>query len=743
MTRRRKKNIIRQNANRSVPCLPSWSGLETIVHSPVSVLFEAHDFFIGCEQFTSSPLVSTMRAFCILLVLLLRYVAGFLYLPAARQYARLTVATSRLSFSVLSSTATPEASASGSVEESIPPPSSSSASAAPTELKRKAEPITSSTLPAAPSKQGVDFQAYGNGYRTVFSELPFAECKASVGEIPTDLKGSYFRSGPAMFSAGSISPPKTSIIQPRDGPPIPDGQNPSRMVKHPFEADGGVLGVTFPGDGTATARFRYVRTTAFTNERRKGQRLYRGMDSTRELGYKTVGAGMGNDLHTPLFRHHLQPGLNKNRKNTSNTRAMYWGKRLLSMWEGGQPYKLDGLALSTEGRSQLGGILAEQDPFGSKVVIDPVKERALVYGVNQDAKKSQLTVYEFNSRFRLVDEGNEREKGKVVMDLPGLALISDMAVTENYSLFVQPPVSTGMQFMLVREPGKVLTVEKAPATLHLVPRVGNNDRSPKSIQIPFDGVVEAELQFCNAYEEGDKIIFDAIRSDGSSSSQSTTSSSSEWPWVSSRDEYVEKSSKKSLWRYEVDASAGTVSKEKLSDIQCYFGGVQPNHSTKKHHHIFVAVGGLDDEIAPPQGIARFDCNSREMASWMPSAHEFCGEPMFAPKVNPLSDGDGYVLTVLFNGKTNESDIVVLDATDIAAGPVCRIPLGIGVPHGLYGCFTDAEEATWTFEEIQRRAKLADKMESRGNRWNEVKSDFSGLGLRFDDMEEYFGDSFLS
>jgi hypothetical protein len=27
------------------------------------------------------------------------------------------------------------------------------------------------------------------------------------------------------------------------------------------------------------------------------------------------------------------------------------------------------------------------------------------------------------------------------------------------------------------------------------------------------------------------------------------------------------------------------------------------------------------------------------------------------------------------------------------------------------------------------------------RVNEVKSDFSGLGLRFDDMEEYFGDFF--
>jgi hypothetical protein len=31
------------------------------------------------------------------------------------------------------------------------------------------------------------------------------------------------------------------------------------------------------------------------------------------------------------------------------------------------------------------------------------------------------------------------------------------------------------------------------------------------------------------------------------------------------------------------------------------------------------------------------------------------------------------------------------------------------------------------------------MESRGDMWNEVKSDFSGLGLRLDYFEVYFGD----
>lgn len=82
------------------------------------------------------------------------------------------------------------------------------------------ESSSSSSAPK-PTWTEVDFKAYGNGYKTVFSEIPYAESQPSSGSIPTDLKGSYFRTGPAMFSAGSIAPPKTSIIQPRDGAPVP------------------------------------------------------------------------------------------------------------------------------------------------------------------------------------------------------------------------------------------------------------------------------------------------------------------------------------------------------------------------------------------------------------------------------------------------------------------------------------------------------------------------------------------
>jgi len=580
-----------------------------------------------------------------------------------------------------------------------------------------------------------DMDAFANGYKTVFDEQLCKVCSPTEGAVPDDLVGTYFRCGPAMFSAGSIVPPKTSILQPKQ-PPVPDGKDMDRMVKHPFEGDGAVLAVTFPGDGTATSRFRFVRTTAFTNERKAGKKLYKGMDSTREMG-SSVGNGQGNDLNLPMFRHHLQPGLNKKRKNTSNTRTIYWGKRLLTLWEGGLPYKLDALSLDTEGRSQLGGVLKEQDPLGGKAVYDSNKNRMLLFQNIQEAGSADLTVMEFNSKFRPVTEGG----GKSTATLKGFAALSDFGVTENYAVFIQPPVTAkGMQFLVSKEPGKTLDVESGAASLHLLPRPGSGKGELRTFSIPMDADSDAEVHFCNAYENGDNIVIDAIRSNSKNVSGNKAAS---WPWASSLDDYSRSTCKRSLWRYTVNVKTGAISKEMLTDTQSYFGVVNPSVSAQKHRFIYTAIGSMDSDVAPPQGIAKFDCETKSTDVWMPQEFEFCGEPMYADRKmeegQVAGEDDGYILSVLFNGKTEQSEMIVLRANNISAGPVSRIPLGLGVPHGLFGCFSSAEETNWGAEEIERRAKLALKMESRGNMWNEVKSDFSGLGLRLDDMEEYFGD----
>jgi all-trans-8'-apo-beta-carotenal 15,15'-oxygenase len=300
---------------------------------------------------------------------------------------------------------------------------------------------------AKASTHNPDMAAYSSGFRTVFEEQACRVAETpSVGKIPHDLKGTYYRCGPSMFSAGSVVPPKTSIIQPKS-PPVPDGQDMERMVLHPFEADGGLMAVTInQSSQEVISRFRYIRTAGFTNERRKGQRLYKAMDSSRDVD------ATANDLLWPAYRHHLEPGLNKKRKNTSNTRVIYWAKKLLTLWEGGLPYKMDELALSTEGRSQLGGILKEKQPFGGAATLDSKSERMIFFSNKQDAGGSEVTIYEFNDKFRLQAKWEEK--------LPGFALLSDVAVTDKYCIVIQPPVAVnGMQYMFNKEPGKVVKLE--------------------------------------------------------------------------------------------------------------------------------------------------------------------------------------------------------------------------------------------------------------------------------------------
>jgi all-trans-8'-apo-beta-carotenal 15,15'-oxygenase len=578
-------------------------------------------------------------------------------------------------------------------------------------------------------------KAYAAGYKTVFEEVSCLPCQPSEGEIPADLVGSYYRSGPAMFSAGSILPPKTSLAQPKL-PPVPDGQDPDRMVRHPMEGDGGILGVTFSPEGQVTTRFRYVRTTALNKERKRGVKKYTGMEATRDMGAACAG-GLGNfDWQLPLFRHHLMPGLNKLRKNTSNTRPIYWGKRLMSLWEGGQPYKLDAVALSTEGKSRLGGAIRRpDDPFGGQLVYDSVQNRALAYGVEHDARATEITLYEFDESFRLVGG----KAGRSYASVPGVAIVNDMAVTRNYAIFVQPPFSAGgFSFLVDKNPGKALTLENGPATLHLIPRLGS-EKQQQALSIPLDSnLVDANLLFCNSYEENDKLIIDAVRPESPPNGKTLPT----YPWVDSLSNYRAGAGKKGLWRYTVDlGSTNSVTKKCLVSDDVSFATINREVSTQRHRYIYYLVGALGDAVSPPQGIARYDAELGTTASWMPETYQFCGEPMYAPRTGSSegtkAEDDGYIMSVLFDGKAEESVLLILLANQIEKGPIARIPLGFACPHGLFGVFTADPEASWPTDVIGRRAKLADKMEARGNNWNEVKSDFAGLGLRLDDMEEYF------
>jgi carotenoid cleavage dioxygenase len=60
---------------------------------------------------------------------------------------------------------------------------------------------------------------------------------------------------------------------------------------------------------------------------------------------------------------------------------------------------------------------------------------------------------------------------------------------------------------------------------------------------------------------------------------------------------------------------------------------------------------------------------------------YCGEPVFVPR--GAAEGDGWLLALVWDSQKNESVLAVLDATNVAAGPLARIHMPARVPGGFH------------------------------------------------------------
>ena len=73
-----------------------------------------------------------------------------------------------------------------------------------------------------------------------------------------------------------------------------------------------------------------------------------------------------------------------------------------------------------------------------------------------------------------------------------------------------------------------------------------------------------------------------------------------------------------------------------------------------------------------------------MSQWQPDAGDYCGEPIFIERAADAAEGDGWLLSVLYRGAENRSDLAVFEARDVARGPNALTQLSHRVPAGLHG-----------------------------------------------------------
>ena len=447
------------------------------------------------------------------------------------------------------------------------------------------------------------------------------------GEIPEDLKGTFFRNGPGLLDI--------------------NGQ----LIAHPFDGDGMVCAISFK-NRRAHFRNRFVRTEGYVAEKTAGKILYKGV-----FGTQKTGGWLANIFDL------------KN-KNIANTGIVYWGDKLLALWEGGQPHSLNPQNLETIGIDDLDGILQPDQAFSAHPRIEAGKDGKGDILINFSVKpglSSTITIFEFNTQGKLLKNYSH--------SIPGFAFLHDMAITPNYCIFFQNPVTVNpLPFFLgLRGIGQCLEFLSNKSTqVILIPRDGSK------------GVKILETKPCfvfhhaNAWEKNDKIYIDSI----CYKSFSQIDLGDDF-----RDVDFDSISEGQLCRFKINLSENNVEHKLLESRCCEFPTLNPNNVGEAYRYLFIGVADKPSGNAPLQGILKIDLQTGERQIFSVAPRGFAGEPLFVPFPNGVNEDDGWLLMLMYDAAEHRSDILILDARNLNKKPLARLHLKHHIPYGLHGSFT--------------------------------------------------------
>ena len=465
------------------------------------------------------------------------------------------------------------------------------------------------------------------------------------GTIPPDLHGTLWRNGPGVLDRGG------------------------QRFGHPFDGDGMICRIAF-GDGRAHFRNRFVRTGGWLREQRAGKIVYRGV-----FGTDKPGGFLRNAFDFRL-------------KNIANTNVVYWAGKLWALWEAAQPHRLDPWTLETMGLDDLGGALGRTQPFAAHPHVDlhaPGSACLVGFGVQAGPRSSTINVYEWNPDGDVVEQ-----HAHTVL---GFALLHDIAITPNYYVFLQAPltVSPARYLLGTRTIGECLrTTEHAPTRVRVLPRHGHGSAHELHTHPCFI------FHHANAWETDQGIVVDSVVYPS-------------YPLLDARAPHTgidfANIPTGHLWRFHLDLRTGSVERQRILNRACEFPVLHAAHVGRPYRYVY--LGARDEHAAngPYQALIKVDLAHGTSAEWSAAPHGFVNEPLFVPRAGPArctalaappnpihtfdeaAEDDGWLIALTYEAEQHRSHMVILDARNITHGPIARLRLRHHVPFGLHGSFT--------------------------------------------------------
>ncbi|KGF72694.1 Apocarotenoid-15,15'-oxygenase [Neosynechococcus sphagnicola sy1] len=479
---------------------------------------------------------------------------------------------------------------------------------------------------SAPAYTLKDWQG---GYRSQPQEFDYW-IEDIEGAIPPELSGTLFRNGPGLLDVKG------------------------EAIRHPFDGDGMICAIAFAG-GRAYFRNRFVRTAGYVAEQAAGKILYRGV-----FGTQKPGGWLANVLDLKL-------------KNIANTHVIYWGGKLLALWEAAHPHRLHPQTLETLGLDNLDGLLASGASFAAHPRIDPGGSHGDTRLVNFAVKAgptSEITVYEFDLAGQVVTQQTQ--------SIPGFAFLHDFALTPNYYLFFQNPVAFNPLPYLLGLRGAAECIKfqaQQPTRILVIPRRGGGAVQRLATDPCF------VFHHANAFEQGENLVVDSVCYQS-------------FPQVQPNQTYLDvkfaELPPSQLWRFDLNLATQSVQRQCLDQRSCEFPTLPPTQVGQPYRYLYIAAAHDPQGNAPLQAILKLDLASGDRQIWSAAPRGFVGEPVFVPRPPGISNGkedDGWLLTLIYDAAHHRSDLVILDAQDLTQGAIARLHLKHHVPYGLHGSFT--------------------------------------------------------
>jgi carotenoid cleavage dioxygenase len=263
----------------------------------------------------------------------------------------------------------------------------------------------------------------------------------------------------------------------------------------------------------------------------------------------------------------------------------------------------------------------------------------------------------------------------VGIDLPGPRLPHDMAITEHYSILMDLPLMNDPQASAAGR-FKLFFDRTTPSRFGVIPRYG------KAEDVRW---FEAEPCFIyhsvNAWEEGDEIVMDVCRVKRPEPRSDLDGPLAQMLSYLRLDAHVH--------RYRFDLRSGHTVEQVLDDDNSEFPSINLGRIGRRSRYAY------NMHISPEStllfdGLMKYDLDRGNSETHWFGNGRWGSEAPFAPRPEAHAEDDGYLVSYVYDEAERRSEVEVLDAAEIAAGPVCRIKLPVRVPIGFHATWVPAE-----------------------------------------------------